>query len=417
MIDEMADKEDARRTDLKDAMCIYGGSRCSFDGTIRFMQDAMQNNNTHMFIAGGYFTNLPHRHSLYTLPSAPALTTNMVLLYNQANELNGIDHAFRTITGPFMPGAWIMVEVFGLALLSFFAIFYFRFRPRDNALAWFFNERRNEHGLEATTWFFLKTAGIVFFAGIVLLYEVGIAVNIFRGGDPFVEDIEQLKTLDLPMLAVPAGGASEIILKKFTISSKYSDPTEFPWMRVTPSLSETVDLLQKGRAKYVFTFDKFARHVLFEKRLCNQLTLDFLQKQQTGGWYYSNNIPRPIVEWIDKEISEWHLAYVPSSSKYGTRPLDCGSQRKKVDVLEMLLLLVFTVGLLLLLSIISFCFDVRRYGFRRVPTSQDTITIPITISPPDPDDAANLAQADSADIAQGDDANLAQVDDANLATS
>lgn len=38
--------EDENRTDLKDAMCIYGGSRCSFDGTIRFMQDTLQKTTT-----------------------------------------------------------------------------------------------------------------------------------------------------------------------------------------------------------------------------------------------------------------------------------------------------------------------------------------------------------------------------------
>ncbi len=41
--------------EVQEAMCIYGGSSCSFDNSLRFVEDDLKFNSKYRFIADGFF--------------------------------------------------------------------------------------------------------------------------------------------------------------------------------------------------------------------------------------------------------------------------------------------------------------------------------------------------------------------------
>jgi len=228
------------------------------------------------------------------------------------------------------------------------------------------------------------------------------AVQFFKGVKPLITDIEQMKGLDLQKLAVPAGGASEIILRKF-LPKNYSDPKTIPWIRAT-SLPETMELLENGTAKYVFTFDKFVRHVIAEKNLCDRFILAPLAKKEIGGWYYANSIPQKIRLRIDQAISEQHLARVPSrvGRKYGDSPLDCGSEPENVGVWVMLVILLLPVLPLLMCFYCVYVYSVcRDWSFTRLPTEDDSQSdVEGNVTGSVEGDGGFIAQADSSNAEQ-----------------
>lgn len=339
--------------DIKNAKCIYAGSNCSFDGTICFMQESQKKNTGHRFIAGGFFSFLPNRRTPFTINSAPVVTTSMTLVYNRSRVLNTFNHARHSIFSPFEGGAWGMVALFAVILVLCFALYLVTFCPHREfrpAIEWILAGKQSQNPYEATSWRTLKVSVTVFLAVLILLYEVGIAVLLFRGGDPLIRDMDELKNLNLNKLIVAQAGASERILRHYT-----DNPAELPWERGT-SLEGMVEKLVNGTADYLFSFDKFVNYVINEKELCNRMTGILLGLQQVGGFYYGANIPVEIRDSIDKGLLALQLSRMVSEAEnqYGNVPPDCGSENQNVDIRVMFLLLLITVGPLLILFLLFF---------------------------------------------------------------
>jgi len=156
---------------LKKPMCIYGGSSCSFDGALEFVQDAMKAKSTHQFIASGFYIHLPHRRTEYTKQSAAWRSLGSVLMYLSEGDSNSWYTAIRRIFIPFETGAWGVVAGYGLAILTLFIIFVILFLPKwepDSAMKWFFTLDHTDRDedinyIQIITWRNLKLALQVFF--------------------------------------------------------------------------------------------------------------------------------------------------------------------------------------------------------------------------------------------------------------
>lgn len=119
--------------------------------------------------------------------------------------LNSFESAFNSIFRPFEGPAWGMVGLFATMLCLCFGLFIIVFCPHREirpAFEWILTGERSDNPYEATTWRMLIISVTVFFAVLVLLYEVGIAVLLFRGSDPLIRNITEVKTLNLSKLTV-----------------------------------------------------------------------------------------------------------------------------------------------------------------------------------------------------------------------
>lgn len=117
---------------LKDIMCVYAESRdkCTFDGSLQFMQDAHKSNNSgHMFIAGGRYIFLPQRRTPQTIQSAPWVSTDSVLMYARDSNSKTFYGALKNICKPFKFGAWIVVLGFAGGIIGGFILYGFFFSP------------------------------------------------------------------------------------------------------------------------------------------------------------------------------------------------------------------------------------------------------------------------------------------------
>lgn len=345
-------------------MCIYESSpKCSFDNTIRFMQEAAMSNSTgHQFIAGGYFIFLPHRRTTHTVQSAPWVSADTVLLYRRDWSLNSFGNAQKSIVLPFNWDAWVVVALFLILIFIGFFIYILNFLPCREfipAMYWIFvGERNVVHGnddvFELVAWETLKLSLKVLATVLILLYEIAVAFFIFRGSPPLINDIKQLQSLEVEQIAVWKEAAQETILARYVdIDGQYiglNATKPPPWHRYN-SQFEMIELLMNGKVKYVLTFDDILRYFLYQQRLCGKVSTAGLRKKELGGWYYSSALSKNVTDSFDKALLELHLdrTSILGETKYGEKSLDCGDAEQNVDGKVMSLLLMYTIVPILLI--------------------------------------------------------------------
>jgi len=124
---------------------------------------------------------------------------------------------------------------------------------------------------------------------LILLYEIALAVRIFSGHEPLIDDITELQSLDLTKIAVSIEAATERLLAEYVDKQRiYLGPNAVknpPWARLN-SFREMIGSLQSGRVKYVLGYDDDARYWLHTHRLCDTVISIPLGMTQLGGWYF-----------------------------------------------------------------------------------------------------------------------------------
>jgi len=243
------------------------------------------------------------------------------------------------------------------------------------AIEWFLIGERSDDAFEATTWRNLKISCTVYFAVLILVYEVAVAVRIFQGPLPDIDDIDQLNgRLDIKRLGVTRGSASETLLRAY-LDKPYPDPAKIPWKRVE-FLPKTIEMLRNKEIDSIFTFDDFGKFAISKKGLCDKVRAMPLNKFETGGWIYSANIPKTAVDSMDYLLLNLRLRRVPTLAiaKYIRLPKDCASEPRNVDSKVMLLFLIFSVLPMILFSIAWFIATYIRRCLRRRRRQSITIT-------------------------------------------
>ncbi len=339
--------------ELQDAMCIYGGRECSFDNSVRFVEDNAKVNERYRFIAGGFLLFMPHRRTLHTVHSQPWSSEKMVVLLRNDGSKRSFRFAWQQVFQPYSNKGWGLLLGFMCLFCIALGIHTYRFSPARSfrgLIRWFALSNPSQRGVwETASWASLRLAVIVFFAVSVLLYEV--SYLILSDSDD-IGDIEELKSLGLANFAVVEGDASETIFK-YALGWGNSK-RRIPWVPVK-TLDDAITLVRNKTVKYAFSFELIAGTILRRDNLCNEISAIPTAKRDSGGWYYGISISPLLRQRIDKALATLVLEDLPRKSMkaFGMSPLNCGNLTGELDFKVLLFILLLTVGPILLKHIVA----------------------------------------------------------------
>lgn len=372
--------------DIRDALCIYAGSTCTFDNEIRFIENSTAENTSYNFIAGGFLLFLPYRRTKNTITSSHIFIDNLVLIYRRDPEVGSWKESVKNILSPFQWRAWIVIVASISVLFLCACLFLYRFAPPGNCLKWTVTPQleNNVPADERIAWISLKWAIAVLFTVLLLLYEISVALWIFRGPPPMVEDLQQLPGLGLDRYAVVANGASEAIFRNIVDKENKYLGNDALWTR-GDRLNGILKLLldKSSKVDYVFNFRSNVKNELHESNLCSKVIWDPLPKEEIGGWYYSSSLPEATRARLDSALSS--LWFDSENQfilkKYEEDSVKCPKMRNQVSYKTMLMVLgVWMVPFLLVFTVsifspcVGFCRRIRHESQRRIQEQQTSST-------------------------------------------
>ncbi len=330
--------------EVREAMCIHGGRNCSFDNSVRFVEDNAKYNPRYRFISGGFFLFMPHRRTLHIVHSQPWSSERMVVLVRQDGAKRSFKFAWKQVFQPYSREGWGIL--LGLVCLFCIAlgIHAYRFSQAKTIrelIRWFALSRPSERGVwETASWSTLRLAVVVFFAVSILLYEVSYLIL----SDPDnISNIEELKSLGLRNYAVVEGDAYETT---FRYAVGWENKTGIvPWVPVK-TLDDAVNLVERRTVKYAFSFESTGASILRRDNLCEKIYAIPTVKRDSGGWYYGTSIPRELRQKIDQALAALVLEDLPRKSRraFGMSQLNCGYLADELDYKVLLFILLLTVG-------------------------------------------------------------------------
>ena len=337
--------------EVRNAQCIFGGKKCSFDNSVRFVEDIVKNEPSYQFVAGGYLVFLFYRRSKYTVHSQPYASDRTVVVFLPENARDSFAEAWKQVFQPFSAHGWgflfgmLLIFLFGLGL---HAKRFSGARGIREFARWFILSKPLDRGVwETASWNSLKLGVAVFFAVLILLYELSIVNFILTGPVLLVDNIEQLKTLEVKNFAVVKGSASETIFKY--AAGKEDLIGTVPWFQGESS-GDIIDMVVKRQIKYAFSVQSTVSNILYLDNLCDKVVAVPMEKRDSGGWYYGTNIPIELRLNIDRAMSKLVLKQKPKvwRNQYGESPLSCGKVTGEIDHKVIMVLFALTVGPFLL---------------------------------------------------------------------
>lgn len=105
---------------LSDAQCVWGGTDCSYDDKINFVQRTSENRE-YRFIAGGLLFNLEYRMSKHAVPSVPLMSDKTVVIGPRNDDRVSWKSAWDALWRPFTTKAWAML-IFTLLSVVFLRV-------------------------------------------------------------------------------------------------------------------------------------------------------------------------------------------------------------------------------------------------------------------------------------------------------
>ena len=352
--------------EVREATCIYVGNDCTFDNTVRFVQDAVKQNASYRFIAGGYLLFLPHRRSDETIQSHPWDSDVLVVLMRPDDASRSFASALKQVIQPFSIRGWGLLFGFLLIFLFGFIIHCLRFCPDRTFrgfVKWAILARQSDRGVwETASWNSLKFSLVVFCAILILLYEISVVGFILTGKYEFVDKIEEFKSFRARDFAVIDGDASETIFKAAIDWAAGKEPE---WKQ-PKTMKGLTDLIVKRQVKYGIQFDTFVANVLHSENLCDSIVAVPTEKRDFGGWFYGSGVPIESRTRIDIALSTLALAKKPQTwiDRYGEAPLNCGKVAGRICYKVLLVLLLLTVAPFLVKHIVAlilscYCTDIE----------------------------------------------------------
>lgn len=192
---------------------------------------------------------LGYRLTPQTQFSAPFLEGRMVIFTARKDRKNSIREALAVLSQPFKSGGWALIALMLIFFAGVFVVTAFVFSPtmsfrgaftrlfddRDEPHDTLPHEERSRHRLlEKFTWRSLSTSVKVFLAVLVLLYEIAVAVHIFKQGNlDFPMAYGKIHKDELHKYVTIRGGASEYVF----------------WWRVGAKVNNTKDMTSWSRAQ------------------------------------------------------------------------------------------------------------------------------------------------------------------------
>ncbi len=230
---------------LKDALCVFGGTQCTFNNMVDFVAEHSTFREGYQFGISGLMFLVPNRISQRTIPSVPIIEGKMVVLGPRDPAQRRRD-TLRTIIQPFRWDAWMMLgaTLALLLVLSFlkYCLYtekkkrsfynYVRslvgddvsdpiFNPK-NASELTMEERKWLRGLQEESKLMNKVSGTALgLAGAALLtisilfYEIAVVNYIFAQTVQHLgKDVQNLTQRELSNYLVMGSAAQEIIWRK-----------------------------------------------------------------------------------------------------------------------------------------------------------------------------------------------------------
>ncbi len=334
--------------EVQRARCIYGGRNCSFDNSVRFIEDTVKLNRGYRFIAGGFFLFMPHRRTQHTIHSQPWSSEKMVVLFRHDGVKRSFEFAWRQVFQPYSSEGWGLLLAFMCLFCIALGIHTYRFSPTRSfrgLIRWFALSNPSARGVwETASWSTLRLAVVVFFAVSILLYEV--SYLILQGPDN-ISNIKELRSLGLRNYAIVEGDSTETIFK---YAVGWNNKTrKYPWVPVK-TLDDAIKLIRDKTVKYGFSIETTVANRLRRDNLCDVISAIPTEKKDSGGWYYGISISRQLRQKIDTALATLVLEELPRKSKkeFGLSPLSCGRLTGELDYKVLLFILLLTVGPILL---------------------------------------------------------------------
>ncbi len=384
--------------EVQRATCIYGGENCSFDNSVRFLEDTVKLNSGYRFIAGGFFLFMPHRRTQYTIHSQPWSSEKMVVLFRHDGVKRSFEFAWRQVFQPYSSEGWGLLAGFMSLFCIALIIHAYRFSPAHSCrglIRWFALSNPYQRGVwETASWSTLRLAVVVFFAVSILLYEV--SYLILQGPDN-ITNIKELRSLRLHNYAIVEGDSTETIFK-YAVGWN-NKKRKYPWVPVK-TLEDAIQLIRNKKVKYGFSIETTVASRLRRDNLCDVISAIPTEKKDSGGWYYGISISRLLRQKIDKALAMLVLEELPRKSKkdFGLSPLSCGTLTGELDYKVLLFILLLTVGPILLKHFASLILS-RCWPDIDEPEAP-TMPPPKMDSEPDPDEFMPKAQESSLSSSQ-----------------
>lgn len=381
VLDGVSLREDQKASpNVRDAYCIYSGSdSCTFDGEVQFLNEAARNDSRYMFIVGGYLNFMPNRRTNNAIQSAQTVTDSMVLMHRRNPATRSFQAAVTNVFEPFEWSGWLVAFGFALLIILVIGLYVQWFSNtsahiQPNIFIWLINGVPLVTPEQRAAWRLLVLTVTVMATVVVILYELAVALSIFRGPGPIVSALWQLTGLGLTKFVVTKGGASESTLRIVVDKQGKLNGSNFPWKRMNRMDDMITALLtEKSDVEYIFAFEKNIKFFLHKRKLCNSVSVTPLNLKTVGGWYYSTAVPMLVRTRIDKMLQHMWISQeaINNVNRFQEVPIDCGASYTKVDHSILFILLGVSVGPLLLITI---CFMIKARQSRPKSTTQSSMS-------------------------------------------
>lgn len=292
---------------LDNSYCIWAGPECSFDGMVSFVKSVSGKNSSEQFIAGSMLFISTGRISNQSIPSAPFLESDIVVIGPSTRKETTMREAVISVVQPFETLTWVLIVCVILTFIAtrlFIALVFtspWSFPMfLENLMDGFLPERSTNSVLEDTNkqaerrylnsiWF---SGAKIFFIIFILFYELAVVNFVLseRKIDPAI-DLYNLKEEDLRKFAVVKGSAQlHFFLKRINPSFRannvsYNADNE---TEIFTKLNEDSDIRSFG----VF-LELAAQFHINHRSLCKKLAVYKTKSplfRYSAVWFYGSNI-------------------------------------------------------------------------------------------------------------------------------
>ena len=164
--------------------------------------------------------NLARCRSVNAIQSAPLIVDQMVLMYRNDVNLWPWRDALERVFKPLGSFAWVVVILFGLTIISCMASFVCHFAPKPlsfpSRIVFLFNHPNGKWPMNMkVAWGIVVAKFTIYFAMLILMYEISVAVAVFRERPAILTDIGQLSSFEANKIGVTGGAALESCIRSF----------------------------------------------------------------------------------------------------------------------------------------------------------------------------------------------------------
>lgn len=321
---------------IRNALCVYAGDNCTYDGTVRFVNSAFLVGAGHKFVTGSYLNYMPNRELMNVVTSSQTFTNKVLLLHRPELDTNSYHGALQRVLAPFKPSGWGIVGAFSTCICLLFTLFFFWFqdaKEKCSIISWLINDVQQFTKWQRVAWVTLKQARLVLLALVFLLYDLALTLSLFKGPPPLLTSLSQFKNLDVSRLGLVKETANEYIAHAWINPENAFNSSSFPWQRFD-GFEDALRAFRRREIDYLFTLEGTIKYELHRRNLCNSMSLSELDYPSiVGGWYYSRAIPYSERKRVDEILLRMRVSSETANGllRHAVAPLDCGAERTFVD--------------------------------------------------------------------------------------